>query len=206
MCTAYQFGPTATKSRFASKLVGLEKSLRLLRPTDTAPVLLGADEVLSMRWGFARPWSKAIVNSRDDKLNSPVWKSAFEQRRCLIPMVAYYEWSGETGKKTTHRFTPNDADHFWAAGIWEESTEHGRCFSMITCSPNALVEPVHDRMPALLRPDQLDAFLSGQILSFSPSPSLLSLESPAPNPLSRRTKPDESRKQPSPGWHQDELF
>jgi putative SOS response-associated peptidase YedK len=204
MCTAYQFGPTATSRCYASKLVGLENSLRLLRPTNQAPVLLDADEVVSMRWGFARPWSKAIVNSRDDKLSTRVWSTAFELRRCLIPMVAYYEWSGDPGKKITHRFTPNNADHFWAAGIWEESKEHGLCFSMITCSPNALVEPVHDRMPALLHPTQLDAYLSGQIQTFAPSPSLLHLESPAPNPLTR--KPTQEEPPTTPLWQQDELF
>jgi putative SOS response-associated peptidase YedK len=203
MCTAYQFGPVASKNRFTAKLVGLETHLRLLRPTNQAPVLLDADEVIHMRWGFARPWSKAIVNSRDDKLATRTWSTAFEQRRCLIPMVAYYEWSGDTGKKTTHRFTPSESDHFWAAGIWEESKEHGPCFSMITCSPNALVEPVHDRMPALLHPDQLDAYLSGHLQSFSPSPSLLHLESPAPNPLTRKPAPEEPSR---PHWQQDELF
>lgn len=204
MCTAYQFGPVASKNRFTAKLVGLETHLRLLRPTNQAPVLLDADEVIHMRWGFARPWSKAIVNSRDDKLATRTWSTAFEQRRCLIPMVAYYEWSGDTGKKNTHRFTPNNADHFWAAGIWEDSKEHGPCFSMITCSPNALVEPVHDRMPALLHPDQLDAYLNGHLQTFAPSPSLLHLESPAPNPLTRKPAPEQPPT--TPLWQQDELF
>jgi len=183
MCTAYQFSPLRYRSLFAPTHKGSEDALTLVRPTNPAPVHLPGEGIVAMRWGFARPWSKAIVNSRDDKLSGSVWRTAFAEKRCLIPFSAYFEWSGPTGQKRTHRFTPAYGDLLWAAGIWEDSAEWGRCYSMITCSPNATVEPVHDRMPALLLPDQQEAYLQGNLHSFAPPPEILVLQADAPNPL-----------------------
>lgn len=183
MCTAYQFSPLRFRSLFSPSKNGAEESLTLVRPTNPAPVHLPGEGIVAMRWGFARPWSKAIVNSRDDKLAGPVWRAAFAEKRCLIPMTAYFEWSGPTGQKRTYRFTPATDELLWAAGIWEDSSEWGRCYSMITCSPNSLVATVHDRMPAVLLPDQQEAFLAGKLHTFAPPREILLLQADAPNPL-----------------------
>jgi putative SOS response-associated peptidase YedK len=188
MCTAYRIGRVALPNLAGQALADYPKTELLMRPTHRAQVLLPSGDWVTMRWGFSRPWSKAIVNSRDDKLHGPVWQEAWENRRCILPMTSYYEWSGPTGNKTTHHFSPASGDLFWAAGIWEDSSEHGPCYSMITCRPNPLVERVHDRMPALLEPDQTTAYLRHQLHSFQPPPDLLHLQSPAINPL-RPTAP-----------------
>jgi putative SOS response-associated peptidase YedK len=193
MCTAYKIGRGAiaqlTSPALAAPAADLPSAAEvLMRPTHRTQVLLPTGEWAEMRWGFSRPWSKAIVNSRDDKLDGPVWREAWQNRRCLLPMTSYYEWSGPTGNKTTHHFFPTTGDLFWAAGIWEDTSEHGPCYSLITCRPNALVERVHDRMPALLLPDQHQAFLRHELHTFHPPPELLRLESPAINPL-RPTAP-----------------
>ncbi|MCB1227421.1 MAG: SOS response-associated peptidase family protein [Verrucomicrobiales bacterium] len=205
MCTAYQVGKRSLPKRIellndAPTIASLQSDPVLMRPTNLGPVLMPGGEIEVMRWGFERAWSKAIVNSRDDKLGGAVWRDAFESRRCLLPMTSYYEWSGPTGKKITHRFTPNHNPLFWAAGIWEEHATHGRCYSMITCSPNALVEAVHDRMPALLSVAECEAYLSGRLHQFHPPSELLQLESPAPNPLRIQTPTD------PPALTQGELF
>jgi len=183
MCTAYKIGRVGLPKLTGQALADDPPVEALMRPTHRAQILLPDGEWEEMRWGFSRPWSKAIVNSRDDKLDGPVWKDAWQNRRCLLPMSSYYEWSGPTGNKTTHHFTPAVGDLFWAAGLWEESSEHGLCYSMITCRPNALVERVHDRMPALLQADEQEAFLRRELHTFQPPPELLHLESPAANPL-----------------------
>lgn len=62
-------------------------------------------------------------------------------------------------------------------------------FSMITTDPNAVLEPVHDRMPAVLVPDQFEPFLSGDLQEFGPSTSSLRF-SEAENFLQRK-KPEQ---------------
>lgn len=201
MCTAYNVGRDVRKANLTDSIRQLlKKTPALMRPTETGPVVLPGGELTPMRWGFKRPWSNAIVNSRDDKLDGTVWRTAFAERRCLIPMTAYYEWSGPRGAKRTHLFTPATDDLFWAAGIWEDSPELGPCYSMITCSPNALVETVHDRMPVVLLPEQRDAFLHFRLheRDFRPPPSLLHLDNDAPNPLRKPKAQTQTQNRQSP--------
>ena len=61
----------------------------------------------------------------------------------------------------------------WIAGIWEEDKERGECFSMIKTEPNSVLEPVHDRMPAVLADPQIAPYLAGELHEFGPSSVLL---------------------------------
>ncbi len=187
MCTAYELGkrggsfPARVGAKAVRELLSIEKT-KLLRPTLKALVVLPDGSLESMRWGFARKFSHAVVNSREDKLDGGMWRDAVENRRCLIPVAAYYEWSGPRGEKRTHRFTAADKGWLWIAGIWEENVELGRCFSMITTEPRGVVRGVHDRMPAVLSVSETDVFLNGAMRTFRPQEDLL-LVADSVNPL-----------------------
>lgn len=191
MCTAYELGkrggsfPNRANHEAIHTLLGMDTE-RLIRPTLPAPVMTADGCICIMRWGFSRPFSHAIVNAREDKLDSVVWKSALENHRCLIPATAYYEWSGPTGHKRTHRFSRPDGGWLWIAGIWEENPDLGRCFSMITTTANSVAAPVHNRMPAVLDDEVIDAFLDGALCVFHPLPELLQVADAA-NPLRKKS-------------------
>lgn len=200
MCTAYRI----EKSKVAKMPRGVFKEVaaklasaagKLLRPTLSAPVIAMGGELEEMRWGFRRNFSNAVVNAREDKLEGGMWREAMEKRRCLIPVTGYYEWSGPQGNKRTHLFRHADGDWLWIAGIWEEDAELGRCFSMITTSPTGVVRGVHDRMPAVLSPEETQLFLAGEMKAFRPGAGMLTVED-AVNPLTGR----------KPGAVQGELF
>jgi len=193
MCNAYQIGRSVTRLpqsslREITAPLDALSDLRLIRRTDPAPVVTAAMELVTMRWGFERPRLGTINNSREDKLAGPMWSAAYRERRCLIPASAFYEWSGPQGRKTTHRFTRPDQGWLWIAGIWEESLEHGPCYSMITTGANAVMAPIHHRMPAVLTDDQLAPYLDGGIATFAPSPETLQVEE-ATNPLVKPKEP-----------------
>lgn len=179
MCNAYNTAQDPAKIQLieTAGFVG-----RLIRRTDSAPVILPGGEILSMRWGFERKGLGFINNSRSDKLTGAMWKDAFDQRRCLVPMISYYEWSGERGNKRTHLFRSPENRWLFAAGIWEESLALGRCFSMITTEANSMVSKIHHRMPALLNSTEREIYLNGGLDVFSPDAGLLSAEDAA-NPL-----------------------
>ncbi len=111
--------------------------------------------------------------SREDKLQGRTWSKAFRERRCLIPAAAFYEWMERGGKKLPLRFERPADEWTWIAGIWEEDKERGECFLMITTEPNSVLEPVHDRMPAVLSDSQIGPFLNGELNEFGPSSVLL---------------------------------
>ena len=119
-----------------------------------------------------------------------MWRDAFLERRCVIPMTLFFEWGpGIGGRKQAHEFREPDDDYLWVAGIWEESQELGPCYSMVTTAASPLTAPIHDRMPALLRSEEMQEFLAGTgHWNFQPYTGPLALK-PCVSPLAQRKKP-----------------
>jgi putative SOS response-associated peptidase YedK len=212
MCTAYELGkqrgstPGYLNPKAVAELLLIQET-HLIRPTIPAPVILPDGSLRTMSWGFRRafapkvkgrpPTWRTIVNSREDKLDGRTWKEAFALRRCLIPAASFYEWVEMGGRNVPLRFERPDGEWLWIAGIWEEG-EQGECFSMITTEPNAVLKPVHDRMPAVLGDDQMIPYLKGELSAFGPSGVSLQYQEAA-NFL-------KSGKTPKPPPAQGELF
>lgn len=132
--------------------------------------VVGQNHMATMHWGFplalkgksGQPLKpKAVNNTRSDKLSSPFWRSSFEHRRCLIPLTAFVEAEGTKGHKTRTWLSLPGHDVFTCAGIWRDSDEWGRVYSMVITDPSEQVSKVHDRMPVILTPDQRHEWLTG---------------------------------------------
>ena len=134
--------------------------------------LVVADGALvSMTWGFPLAMKskktgeplkpRPVNNARTDKLGSFFWRDSFEQRRCLIPLSAWAEAEGPKGGKTRTWLSVPDANLFACAGIWRDSEEWGRCYSMVMTDADLPAGEVHDRMPVLLRPEDYQVWTLG---------------------------------------------
>ena len=164
MCNTYIVRPKRGAQGLAQRVSEATAKLAsaLVRKSDPGVVVRADSRVELMRWGFHREFNPAINNARSDKLEGGMWKEAFHERRCVIPMNLFYEWGqGVGGRKQAHEFRDPDDDYLWAAGIWEENPELGYCYSMITTAASPLMSPIHDRMPALLRPEEMQEWLAG---------------------------------------------
>jgi len=141
-----------------------------VRKSDPGVVVLAGDRVEIMRWGFLRTFNAAINNARSDKLATGMWAEAFRDRRCVIPVTAFYEWGpGAAGRKQAYAFSAPDYDYLWVAGLWEPGGETGPCYTMVTTAAPPVMAPIHDRMPAVLRPDEVEGFLAGEnVWNFEP--------------------------------------
>ena len=142
-----------------------------VRPTQAVPVILNTrpGRIELARWGITPAWDKTgkkqIINARKDGLGKPTFKKSFNERRCLVLADGFYEWAQVPGqsRKRPFRFVLKSEGPFAFAGIWREQ-EGGEgaephC-AIITTEPNALVGKVHDRMPAILRPEAEGDWLS----------------------------------------------
>jgi putative SOS response-associated peptidase YedK len=134
-------------------------------PTQPVAVLMDAKarKIEYLRWGLIPSWAKDIaignklINARAETImEKPSFRSAFMKRRCLILADGFYEWQrnpGQKGPSTPFRFQRKDGKPFALAGIWEvwhaDEPDSIRSCTIITCSPNELVAPVHDRMPVM---------------------------------------------------------
>jgi putative SOS response-associated peptidase YedK len=123
----------------------------------------------TMTWGFPlrlksmKPTSKpkAVNNARNDKLQTPMWKASFENRRCLIPVTQWAEAEGEERKMTRTWYSLHGAELFAVGGIWRWSEEWGDVYSMVRVEGCAQMSDVQDRMPVILRPEHSDQWTHG---------------------------------------------
>src|SRR5690242_16060144 len=117
-----------------------------------------------MRWGLVPFWAKdakigySTINAMAETVASkPAFREAFKQRRCLGPSSRFYEWAKLGGKKQPYWIGMADKSLFAFAGLWERwkdraSGEMVHTFTIVTCPPNELCAPIHNRMPVILDP------------------------------------------------------
>ena len=79
----------------------------------------------------------------------PSFRSAFKSRRCLIPASGFFEWKKVGKIKQPYYFHRPDDRPLAFAGLWEKWNEIESC-TIITTEANALMAPIHDRMPVVL--------------------------------------------------------
>jgi putative SOS response-associated peptidase YedK len=120
-----------------------------------------------MRWGLVPSWAKDVsignrmINARSDTVDKkPSYRAAFMRRRCVIPASGFYEWHTET--REPYYFSPKEG-FLSLAGLWEhwqspDGSELHTC-TIITTDANALVQPIHERMPVILKGDALNLWL-----------------------------------------------
>ncbi len=151
-------------------------------PTQTLPVISGHNpRALSFyRWGFTLPRAHAgppppfIFNTRVETLrNKKLFKDNLRHKRCLVIADGFYEWKKQPGGvKIPYRFITDPENLFAFAGIWEEARdEDGEVipsFSIITTPANETVQPLHDRMPAILTAESAKVWLDKKV-----NPSIL---------------------------------
>jgi putative SOS response-associated peptidase YedK len=131
------------------------------------------ERVLSeLRWGLIPYWSKdrkiawKCINARGETAKTtPAFRDAWRRRRCLVPADAFYEWKKVDAKvKQPYAIAMRDRRPFALAGLWEnwkdpQSQEWLRTFTIVTTKPNEVVAPLHDRMPAIIAPEDYDRWL-----------------------------------------------
>jgi putative SOS response-associated peptidase YedK len=118
-----------------------------------------------MRWGLLPSWTKApkkaplLNNARAETVaEKPSFRSAFKSRRCLIPADGFYEWKTEGKLKQPYLFRRADEKPLAFAGLWEKWNDIESC-TIITTEANAVMEPIHDRMPVILAPNDYSEWL-----------------------------------------------
>ncbi|MEK9670895.1 MAG: SOS response-associated peptidase family protein [Rhodospirillaceae bacterium] len=120
-----------------------------VRPTNQALIIDPTGPRL-MRWGLEVKWSKQpMINARAETLaEKPTFKSLLE-RRCIVPMTAYFEWRTDAKAKLKNTIVPDAANGPFAfAGLSD-----GDAFTIVTCWPAASVAQIHSRMPVILDAD-----------------------------------------------------
>lgn len=123
----------------------------------------GGRELALARWGLVPSWSKgpdsrfSMINARAGTVaTKPAYRGAFRHRRCLVPASGFFEWRAGPGGKRPWYFTTRAGEGLAFAGLWEHwsgaAGDEIESFAIVVTDANALVAPVHDRMPVILDP------------------------------------------------------
>ena len=134
----------------------------------------GEREARLMRWGLVPRWAKDLkvgykmINAKAENLDSSRAYGPLVgkyRHRCLIVADGFYEWMRAEDPKQPRqpwRFTVDGGEPFAFAGIctrkeWEDAEDRGfdedgwlYSATIVTTTPNEVVAPVHNRMPAIL--------------------------------------------------------
>jgi putative SOS response-associated peptidase YedK len=139
------------------------------------PTSSGPERTLArFRWGLVPSWAddpsvgSKMINARAETLaKRPAFEEALRKRRCLVPADGFYEWRKTREGRFPLRYVMKGEELFAFAGLWDVFRPKVGpplyTYTIVTTSPNELVRPVHDRMPALLREEDEDAWLDPSI-------------------------------------------
>ena len=149
-------------------------------PTQSVPIVrarapgeegAAGRELVLVRWGLVPFWAKDLkfgyrtINARAETVaTAPAFRDAFRRRRCLVVADGFYEWQKRNGGKQPYLVRVRGSGPFAFAGLWESWTdkasgERTESCTIIVTRANALVAPIHDRMPVILAPADYAAWL-----------------------------------------------
>lgn len=194
MCNRYRM---SAKQVDVARAFGISEHLIMPEPTPLPPPELfpkrigwivrkegGAKMLDTATWGFPPPMKGKAPVTNVRNLASPFWRGALKSpdRRCLVPVTDFCEWSGEKGSKLEHWFSLPSAPIFAFAGVWRP-TEAGKAYAFLTCGyegdPSThIVGAVHAKAcPVILHAEDYNRWLDGEV------EEVCSLASPFPSQL-----------------------
>ncbi len=149
-----------------------------IAPTQPIPIISARREAGGVarhfhlaRWGFLPGFVKdpqkfpLIINGRAETLGEkPSFRAALRRRRCLVPADCWYEWRANLrGPKTPFLLRRADGHPMAFAGLWETFMDASGgeidTACIVTTTANGATVAIHDRMPALIEPQDFDAWL-----------------------------------------------
>lgn len=184
------------RERFKPDRVSAEVAPRYnIAPTDAVLAIVRGHEgrVLGeLRWGLVPSWAPAgarmphPINAKAETLaTSRMFKHLLPTRRCLVLADGFYEWSGTPKDRKPVRARLRTGEPFAFAGLWNlwrdardpAAPAIASCV-IVTVPPNELIRPIHDRMPAILRPEDEERWLDPAVREPA---ALLSMLGPYPD-------------------------
>lgn len=121
----------------------------------------GVRGIARLRWGLVPSWAKdptigsRLINARSETVREkPSFRAAFRRRRCLVPASGFYEWRRTERGKQPFYVRMRDGRVFAFAGLWDRWEGPGggvvESCAILTTGANAVLAPIHDRMPVIL--------------------------------------------------------
>jgi len=163
-----------------------------ISPTSDVPIVVESADVTTgeifrhsefAHWGFVPAWKKSFserpqpINARIESVaTNGMFRSAFRNRRCIVPASGYYEWHiGADGIKQPYFIRAPRGLAF--AGIYEDwgqdALSRRRSTAILTRGAVGPAARLHDRLPVMLTPDDYALWLGDDLPSADDAVALL---------------------------------
>ena len=126
-------------------------------------------EVADMQWGIVPHWAKPgqferpLINARAETIHEkPSFRKLVARTRAIVPVNGFYEWRRAEGRKATFYFKSARQDALALAGIYQIDRDGVMQCCLITTDANRVMQPVHDRMPALIPQEAMQDWLCSE--------------------------------------------
>jgi putative SOS response-associated peptidase YedK len=126
------------------------------------------------RWGLVPHWWNAPLsefrlttfNARaEEAAIKPIFRDAWATRRCLVPAIGYYEWTGRKGARTPWFITMRrNTPGILLAGLWAAARVDGNWLlscTILTTQAGEATRHLHPRSPVVLTEDAAERWLDG---------------------------------------------
>lgn len=149
-----------------------------IAPTQMVPIVKeqrnGVRAVEMARWGLIPHWVKDLESFKANLFNARSegaaeknsFRDAIRHGRCLVPASGFYEWKAVEKGKQPYYIRRADGRPMGFAGLssmWTKGEAPLLSCTILTTSPNAELEPLHNRMPVILEPDAFERWLAPDI-------------------------------------------
>ncbi len=154
----------------------------------------GERELVALHWGLIPSWSKdksgsaRMINARSETAaEKPSFRTALKKRRSIIPASGFFEWKAEGKVKIPHYISRADGAALAFAALWEywKPRDNPDAESIVSCAiltreANEFMQPLHDRMPVLLKRENFAAWLDPELQDAERIQALIADCDPAP--------------------------
>ena len=117
-------------------------------------------ELTAFTWGLVPSWSKDLsgtkpIDARAETIfDTPTFRTAIRQRRCLLPADGFYEWQQRPGGRQPWHIGMLDGSLFALAGVWQywkrAANEAVVSCAIVVTDANEMMAEIHQRMPVII--------------------------------------------------------
>lgn len=146
-------------------------------PTQLLPVLVEDEDeeqwgISAKSWGLIPRWTKpgeqpkvAPINARSETVGEkPMFRSLVKGNRCIVPASGFYEWERRDGGKQPWFIHRSNGQLMLFAGLYDDARNADGSprpsYTILTTRSNDAMAGLHDRMPVIIPPDEVEHWLS----------------------------------------------
>ena len=121
-----------------------------------------------MKWGLIPAWSKSdsfaskMINARVESIKEKSsYKNLIFQNRCIIISNGYYEWRKKGEYKEPYYFYHKNSLLLFAGlwTSWKSLSKIINTYTIITTTACSEIKHIHNRMPLIINPIDIDKWL-----------------------------------------------